>query len=274
MGQEENSEVLIMKGNFLFWVIIISLAVILPIGAVCIFKLIARLIPIPENCLEYRGRFEELRKRYQKMDLLGGFAGFAGLFLGGWLGWLICRFLCSWRASGMEGVYILAPSGGICLFPSVPLGIVTGLIAGTVFLKLVLKERFQEMECYAHLRMGFNVTAFNKYFLCICILLSIIGILIPLNTYTIVTDNGVRFNPLTGLTEKAYLYSDIEKVQEHHYVKNRFKTDITVKLEFNDGREWNSGNTEELPNEKAVEIARYLSSKAGVGLTRTERRRR
>jgi len=76
------------------------------------------------------------------------------------------------------------------------------------------------------------------------------------------------------LTEKVYSYSDIREVQMLRYIKNRFKTDITVKLEFKDGREWKSGDTQELPNEKAVEIARYLSSRAEVALTLTERRRR
>lgn len=257
-----------------FWVIMISLAILLPIGTVYIFKRIARLISIPEKCLAYRSHFDELRKKYQKWDLLGGLVGIAGLSFGAWSGWFICRLLCAWRSSGMAGVYVLAPSGGICLFPSVPLGIAAALVVGTVSMKLILKERFKEMECYAHLRMGFNVTAFNKYFLYISILLGIVFTLLPLNTYMVITDHGVRFNPLLGLTEKVYSYSDILDVQEHHYIKNRFKTDITVTLEFNDGRKWKSGDTQELPNEKAVEIARYLSSQAGIELTRTERRRR
>jgi hypothetical protein len=174
----------------------------------------------------------------------------------------------------MEGVFVLAPSGGICLFPSVPLGIAAGLIAGTLSLKLMLKKRFQEMECYAHLRMGFNVTRFNKYFLYITILLSIGFALLPLNTYMVITEHEIRFNPLFGLTEKVYPFSDIRDVVEHHYIKNRSKTDITVRLQFNDGRKWNSGDTQELSNEKAVEIARYLSRQAKVELSRTEHRRK
>jgi hypothetical protein len=257
-----------------FWILMICLVLLLPIGTVYIFKQLARLIPIPQKCLAYRSHFGELRKKYHKWDLLGGLLGFAGLCLGAWSGWFICRLLCSWRSSGMAGVYVLAPSWGICLFPSVPLGIATALVIGTLSMKLILKERFQEMECYAHLRMGFNVTAFNKYFLYISILLSIIFTFLPLNTYMVITEHEVRFNPLLGLTEKVYSYSDIREVQEHHYIKNRFKTDITIKLGFNDGREWKSGDTQELPNEKAVEIAKFLSRQSGIELKRTESRRK
>src|SRR6056297_487958 len=256
------------------WILMISLVIILPIVTVYIFKQIARLIPIPQKYLAYRSHFGELRKKYHKCDLLGGLLGFAGLCLGAWSGWFICRLLCSWRSSGMAGVYVLAPSWGICLFPSVPLGIATALVVGTLSMKLILKERFQEMECYAHLRMGFNVTVFNKYFLYISILLSIVLTLLPLNTYMVITEDEVRFNPLLGLTENVYSHSDIREVQEHHYIKNRFKTDITVILEFNDGREWKSGDTQELPNEKAVEIAKFLSRQSGIELKRTERRRK
>jgi hypothetical protein len=51
-----------MTETIWFWILMVFLAVILPVGTVVVFKLIARLIPIPEKCLSYRNHFDQLKK--------------------------------------------------------------------------------------------------------------------------------------------------------------------------------------------------------------------
>ncbi len=264
-----------MKNGWIIYVIIFALIIILPLGTAYFFLFLKKIFQIPKSCKDFTDSAKELQKKYKKWDLLGGLLFVVFGFAGGYLGWWICHNLCLWHASDLAGEFVLFPKKGLCLTPSVPGGIAFGILATWISLKALLTQKeFAELECYSHLKLGFNTTKFTNSILGICAILAMIGVILPFNCYMILSEKGITYNPLFGFKEHSYEYSDIEKVTEHTFIKNRFKKDISVKIAFKDKKKWNSANTEELSNERAKRIANYISSHSGLNLEKIERKRR
>ena len=264
-----------MENNWIVYLIFFLLILILPLCAMYFFLFLRKILPIPERCRDLTNSAREFEKKYKKWDILGGLFFIIFGFAGGYVGWWICHNLCLWHASGFTGNFILFPQKALCLMPSVPASLAIGLAGAWISLKLLLKkEDFTELECYSYLKMGFNVKKFLAWCFSACAILTIVGIILPFNCYMIVSEDGLTYNPLMGFKEQSYQYSDIEKVIQHTFIKNRFKKEISIKIEFKDEGKWSSENTEELSNEKAKKVVVYISRRSGLKIKKIEKKRR
>ena len=264
-----------MNTSWLTFLLIAVGVVIIPCAIILLFMFLKRALPIPEECRKQAGSIKELEKKYWKWDLLGGLFCIIFGFGGGFIGWWVCRALCAWHSADLSGRFVLFPQKGLCLMPSVPAGIALGIVGTWISMRLLLnKKQCAELECYSHVRMGFHVNRFLGYFLSLALVLTMIGMFVPANCYMTLSDHELRYNALFELTEHRYTYADVQRVTQKTLIKSRFKKDIFFCIQFQDGEVWKSGNTQELANAQAKEIAAFVSQQAGVSLEVREKKRR
>jgi len=116
-----------MNDSWIGYILLFSLAVILPVGAFVFFRFLGRLFPVPERCRHLTGSFPELDRTYRKWDFLGGLIGIVFGATGGYGSWWVCHALCAWRATHFTGEFVLFPQKGLCLMPAVPAAIALGI---------------------------------------------------------------------------------------------------------------------------------------------------
>jgi len=254
-----------MSNSWGGYLLLFSLAVILPVGAVFFFRFLGRIFPVPERCYRLAGSsLRELEKKYRKWDFLGGLVGIAIGGAGGYGSWWLCRTVCAWRATSFTGDFVLVPQKGICLAPAVPAAIALGIAGAWVFLRLLLGERFHELACYSHMKLRLNTNRLLAWMFAVCFVLAVMGTALPLDTYMVASQDGLVYNTFLGFGCHRYTYADIAAVQQKTNVKSRFKKDITVTIRFRDGETWMSGNTQELENDEAIRLAAYVGQRAGI----------
>lgn len=253
-----------MKNNWIAYLALFSLAILLPVGSVCFFRFLQRRWPVPRHCRESKPGFEALKRRYSKWDLLGGLLGVLFGVMGAYVSWLLCRNLCSWRSGFFTGDHLLFPKHGICLLPAVPGAIAAGVAGSLISTKLLLNERFGEFFCYGSLKLGIDVIRLLRVFAVGAAFFWIAGIVLPVDTYMILSPKEIQYNCLLGFGDNRHQYADIEAIEQVVDVKSRFKKDFSIRLFFKDGSTWNSAGTEELSEERAKVVSDYISRKTNV----------
>ncbi len=252
--------------------------IIAPVCFVFFFRFLRRHWPVPQKCKELMPISSELESKYRKWDLLGGlFVIFLG-FAGGYVTWELCRALCSWRAGFFVGEHLLFPRHEICLLPAVPGAIFVGGAGTLILYRIFLKSQFAEFACYGSLKLGINVIRLLRSMLFVLFILCFIATILTINNYMILSYENIQSSSLMSLNKRTYQYSDIKSIDFVTDIKNQFKTDMSIKILFNDGYIWNSDNTEELSNDRAKIIADYLTEKTNLQINhstinRSEKRR-
>ena len=229
-----------------------------------------RWFPLPEDLKQSPTSAQASRSTRQKLDLLEGTGALIFGLGGGYAGWWICRTLCAWRASGFQGEYILVPQGDLCLLGALPLAFVAGIAGAWLMMKAILGPRFEDYKRRGSLRLAFDVPSFLRFMLICCSVLAVIGIALPCNTYMVMSDHGLRCNWLFGFRERQYDYSEIDSIEKTVRVRNRFKSDIGLKMHFRDGQVWDSENAAELTNQEAEAVIEYVSARSGLFVIETK----
>lgn len=221
--------------------------------------LLPRIFPVPQRVSALVESREELRRRYQKWDILTGLGGIVFGLLGGLLGWLACRAICSWRTSELRGDYLLLPDPSLCLFAAVSLGVILGIGISWAVAEQILGEGFREFKAYGSLRMGFNVPRFLGWMVLILSLFGLAGIILPANTYLVSSNSGIRFSRLFEIREHQYSYQDIQSIWKEYRTRGRSEPSLVVRIDFKDGQRWDSRNMARVSNEQTQALLEYIS---------------
>ena len=231
-----------------------------------------KMFPLPPDILHSADSFRALDRLYKKWDFFSGVAGIIFGVAGGYVSWWVCHVVCAWRASGLDGDYVLVPQKGICLMPVVPAAIATAVVCSLLLLRIILKSRFHELERYGSLKLGMHTRALLNAMAIVCTILALVGIALPFDTYMIMNEQGVRYNSLTGFREHSHDYTDIVSIQEIVRVKSSSRQEVSFVIHFSDGEVWNSDDTAELSQRQAEGIAEYLRGRTGLTVTRDVRK--
>lgn len=253
-----------MNGLFLKIAFLVVSLLLFPILFFQFFRILKKQWAVPETCLQNLPELEKLRPTYRKWDLLGGTLAVPLFFAGGYLGWWLCRVNCAWRSHFFEGEHILFPQAVLCLLPLVPSGIAIGMAGALFAYRVALKEKFKGFVCHGCLTAGFDVHKLIKFMITLLTLLWFLFWIMLTNTYMVFSSEKLTFSRITSVFQHSYSYDEIQKIHKITKKTSKSKNEYFIEIHFTDGKLWSNSGTEDIDEEKANTLAKYLSQKTNL----------
>src|SRR5258708_812263 len=163
-----------------------------------------------------------LAQKYSKWDLfaLPAFLIVAPVLTIGW--WFVLLKVSEWRFSFIEkSVYQLLPQPLAWLLPAMFLGIVCSIYPMDGLYRLALRDKFREYQDYQRRKWpaNSNPTRAAAWFFGLTTVLSLLAVVLMLDSYVLIRSNELIINPLWGFGESRYSYSDISRIRSSMKLK-------------------------------------------------------
>ncbi len=192
---------------------------------------------------------EMSQAEFQKWYGISALLYIAGAVVLGLFSFFILREIGRWYfANVIQGIYVLPVDETAWAVVAIFLGIICGAIPVSLIMRLVLKEKYEQMLQIETRNTGLNTGVNNQKLLIPVFALGgliILGaIYASLTTYTRFTDEEIAIQrPQYCFTEKVHSYKEvvsIQKVSEERKVKSNIKITRFFRIQFSDRTEWTS----------------------------------
>jgi hypothetical protein len=233
-----------------------------------LYKLFERLLPVENTEYKTEKSFEELRKKYLKLDIkqLAIFALMTVVFV--YFLFEIFSILIDFRLSFVsDKTFIVKPYPEMIFIISLFSGILLSSLIMFLISKRLLKNDWHEYLAYTNLKYKFNYLKVSRYSVRIFALITGLLLVGFLDWYSAFGQKEIKLNGLLSIGSKTYKYSDIAKIEE----VERFKApngdiinDPHFIIEFTNGDKWNSRDNGFANYHKDWQIIEFVLTKTNI----------
>ena len=188
---------------------------------------------------------EDLTAIYKKWELFGTFLFVLFILLGTLaLSIILIAGADVIHQSVRDEDTLFIPANGLFFaLPALFASIVFAILPAHLLLKLLLRGRFHDLECYLDMKNGMNSTRVCAFLGVITLLFVAALILFISKCYWVFEKDEFALNPLTELTESRYKYSDIQELRyilKFKALTGHVRDEPYYEIVTKDGERWTS----------------------------------